>query len=70
MTEKTNLRPLESSECLLTATEAARRMGVSPYIVKQLCKERQLEAYRILNQWRISPIQLERYMLKNLNVAR
>lgn len=55
---------------LLNVPQAAARTGLTPYVIRKLCETNQIQAYRILGQWRISELQLDKYMLRHLNVAR
>lgn len=47
---------------LLTASEIAKRLKVTPQYVRKLINEKKLQATRVGNQWVISPTNLELYI--------
>lgn len=55
---------------LLTLPEVAERLQVHIDTLRRAIRAKRLEAYKLSGQWRVSEAQLERYLLKNLNVTR
>ena len=51
---------------LLTVREAARRLGLSEYSVRQFIREKQLRATKI-RRWRIAPNDLEEFVRSRRN---
>ena len=51
---------------LLTVREAARRLGLSEYSVRQFIREKQLRATKI-KRWRIAPGDLEEFVMSRRN---
>lgn len=46
----------------ISITEAADRLGVSPRTVRRMIKNRQIKAFKIVDQWRIRESEIERLM--------
>ena len=51
---------------LLTVREAARRLGLSEYSVRQFIREKQIRATKI-KRWRIAPGDIEEFVRSRTN---
>ncbi|MCL4713353.1 MAG: helix-turn-helix domain-containing protein [Hyphomonadaceae bacterium] len=61
---------MKSSPKLLTIEQVADRLAVDPKTVRKRVATRELAAFRIGRQWRISPDDLELYLLRQRNERR
>ncbi len=51
---------------LLTVREAAKRLGLSEYSIRQFIREKQIRATKI-RRWRIAPADLEKFVMARTN---
>lgn len=47
---------------LIGITEAAKMTGLSKHIIKKLCEKGEIEAYRILDLWKMTRISVIKFM--------
>ena len=61
---------MEQNEILLSPAEAARRLGVRRRFVIERIQRGELVAYRVGVFWRISTLELHRYLMSNRSAGR
>lgn len=52
----------ESVDKLIGTGEASSTTGLPDYIIRKLCVEKEVEAFRVLGRWRIRRSSLEQYL--------